>query len=49
MVADHKQSFRSDENLSVEERLQIEAEVLWRNEEMRRQEMRQSVFPDLQR
>lgn len=47
MVTDHKQSFRSDENLSPEERAQTPVEVLWRNEELRRQQMRQEIFPDL--
>ncbi|EKM61041.1 glycosyltransferase family 41 protein [Phanerochaete carnosa HHB-10118-sp] len=47
MVTDHKQSFRTDENLSLEERLQTPADTLWRNEELRRQEMRQTIFPDL--
>ncbi len=47
MVTDHKQSFRTDENLSPEEREHTPVETLWRNEEARRVEMRQAVFPDL--
>lgn len=47
MVTDHKQSFRMDEELSVEQRLQTPVDVLWRNEELRRMEMKQAVFPDL--
>lgn len=47
MVTDHKQSFRTDENLTPEEREQTPPDVLWRNEELRRQEMRQTIFPDL--
>jgi protein O-GlcNAc transferase len=47
MVADHKQSYRADEDLSVEARLQTPVEVLWRNEELRRQQMREQIFPDL--
>ncbi|PSS37738.1 hypothetical protein PHLCEN_2v431 [Hermanssonia centrifuga] len=47
MVTDHKQSFRMDENLSPEEREHMPIETLWRNEEARRVETRQAVFPDL--
>ena len=47
MVTDHKQSFRTDENLTEEERKQTPPAVLWRNEEIRRAEMRQLWFPDL--
>lgn len=47
MVTDHKQSFRMDESLTPEERAQTPADVLWRNEELRRQEMRRTTFPAL--
>ena len=49
MVTDHKQSFRMDENLSVDERARTPIETLWRNEELRRTQMRQAVFPNLAR
>ncbi|KAI0932202.1 hypothetical protein AcW2_000893 [Taiwanofungus camphoratus] len=47
MATDHKQSFREDENLSPEERAHTPVEKVWRDEERRRAEMRQHVFPDL--
>ncbi|KAI0756987.1 TPR-like protein [Daedaleopsis nitida] len=47
MVTDHKQSFRGDENLSVEERARIPSETLWLEEERRRVDARKRVFPDL--
>ena len=47
MVTDHKQSFRADEDLTPEDRAQTPPDVLWRDEERRRQEMRQQIFPDL--
>ncbi|KAI0348056.1 TPR-like protein [Trametopsis cervina] len=47
MVTDHKQSFRMDENLSIEERRRTPVTTLWRNEEQRRGEMRQVWFPGL--
>ncbi|KZT65129.1 glycosyltransferase family 41 protein [Daedalea quercina L-15889] len=47
MVTDHKQSFREDEGLSVQERALVPPEELWRNEEKRRADMRRQIFPDL--
>ncbi|KAI0778188.1 TPR-like protein [Trametes elegans] len=47
MVTDHKQSYRSDDELSVEERAQVPIETLWIDEERRRAEARKRVFPDL--
>ncbi|PCH33636.1 glycosyltransferase family 41 protein [Wolfiporia cocos MD-104 SS10] len=47
MVTDHKQSFRGDEQLSIEERAATPVEQLWRDEEARRVQMRQRIFPDL--
>lgn len=47
MVTDHKQSFRADEDLSVEERARIPWEDLWKAEEKRRAAMRREIFPDL--
>ncbi|KAI0689614.1 TPR-like protein [Cytidiella melzeri] len=49
MVTDHKQSFRMDENLSVEERRRTSPSTLWRNEEERRSKLRKVCFPDLPR
>lgn len=45
MVTDHRQSFRTDENLSPEQRRQVSAATLWRDEEARREEMRYVWFP----
>ncbi|KII94343.1 glycosyltransferase family 41 protein [Plicaturopsis crispa FD-325 SS-3] len=47
MVADHKQSSRKDENLSVDERAQVEPAKLWADEQRRRAEMRRKLFPDI--
>ncbi|TFY55582.1 hypothetical protein EVJ58_g8160 [Rhodofomes roseus] len=47
MATDHKQSFREDEGLTVEERARVPPEELWRNEEKRRATMRRQIFPDL--
>jgi protein O-GlcNAc transferase len=47
MVTDHKQSFRMDESLTVEERRLIPPVTLWRDEEQRRSDMRQVWFPGL--
>ncbi|KAI0365250.1 TPR-like protein [Pilatotrama ljubarskyi] len=47
MVTDHKQSFRGDEDLSVEEREKVPVETLWLDEERRRADARKQVFPDL--
>ncbi|TFK89960.1 glycosyltransferase family 41 protein [Polyporus arcularius HHB13444] len=47
MVADHKQSFRGDDNLSPEARAAMPVETLWLEEERRRAEARQQVFPDV--
>ncbi|CAL1695844.1 unnamed protein product [Somion occarium] len=47
MVTDHKQSFRVDEPYSPEQRHQIPPQRLWTDEEIRRAELRQSLFPDL--
>ncbi len=47
MVADHKQSFRGDDNLSPEARAAMPVETLWLEEERRRAEARQQVFPDI--
>ena len=47
MVTDHKQSFRADEDLSVEERARVPWEDLWKAEEKRRATMRREMFPDL--
>lgn len=47
MVTDHKQSFRMDENMTPEERAQVPVDVCWRKEELRRQETRQLIFPDI--
>jgi len=47
MVADHKQSSRGDEGLSVEERAQTPVTKLWHDEEVRRAKLRQQLFPQL--
>ncbi|KAI8995630.1 TPR-like protein [Trametes punicea] len=47
MVTDHKQSFRGDDNLSVEDRAQVPVETLWLDEERRRADARRQLFPDL--
>ena len=47
MVTDHRQSFRMDENLSAEDRSRITVSVLWGDEEIRRSDMRQKIFPQL--
>lgn len=47
MVADHRQSFRKDENLTYEERLKIHPDQLWYEEERRRSRMRRALFPDI--
>lgn len=47
MVADHKQSYRQDDNLSQEERARVPPETLWLEEERRRVEARKQVFPDI--
>ena len=49
MVADHKQSFRGDDNLSPEDRARVPLETQWRDEELRRQDARKHMFPDLPR
>ncbi|CDO71565.1 Glycosyltransferase Family 41 protein [Trametes cinnabarina] len=47
MPVHHKQSFRGDENLTVEERAQVAADTLWLDEERRRADTRKQLFPDL--
>ena len=47
MVTDHKQSFRGDDNLSLEERKRIPFEMQWLEEERRRMDARRQMFPDL--
>ncbi|KAH9950334.1 TPR-like protein [Amylocystis lapponica] len=47
MVTDHKQSFRQDEQLSIEQRISVPSAKLWHDEEVRRADMRRLYFPNL--
>ncbi|EMD42051.1 glycosyltransferase family 41 protein [Gelatoporia subvermispora B] len=47
MVADHKQSSRQDENLTVEERACTPVAKLWYDEEVRRADCRRRLFPEM--
>ncbi|KAI0322338.1 glycosyl transferase family 41-domain-containing protein [Amylostereum chailletii] len=47
MATDHKQSCRDDEKLNPAERALVSSTVLWEDEEQRRCQWRDRVFPDL--
>ena len=49
MVADHRQSFRGDDNLNPEERERVPEETQWFDEERRRADAREHMFPGLPR